>query len=683
MRSRRLRRLRRLALVAAVATLLGMVSATASAAPSISVSVASWTRSEPQGLLTYDFTINSGDLTGTDSPCRSYCKYNVSGYYFDGTTYRAVHTFAQNTDWKIYPSLTLRFAAADAAVKEVTHLRAYMWNGSNQTIDSGYVQVDTPRTHSLTLSVANWARNDATGTLTYDFTVTGRNLWVESSPCKSYCQYLVALYYPDGTNKIEVHRFGSSGGWYLYRALDLRYTRTDASVPEGTMLRAYLWDGASPARTIDTGYVEVDYPRVPSVQVTVDQWERGDDGLLDYDVSVDAFNLWARTSVCAAYCKYRVEAVAADGTVVRTLFNDPYWKYRPSIHDRFTATAVTVSVATQIRVVLTNGANATLADQAGVTDHTVWSISAEDLALLVAAKLVTSPPPDVCIPLLEYGPKTRSTVSDAYIACESAVRTGNALAIARAILRYGAGAAALVALGLTTDYPTSPGSPPPPPPNPNPDPGDPGTGTGGTGGSGNPEPNPPVDLLAQIVERIAALSPERVLRIAPENREKAARQCIKHVASARIYSAGRHPCLTFPVFFPGSDVITAAQHDYDAMFTAHSPDGGAPNPGWTLLNYRPAVEQPENHKWFNQPGYDCGADTVGPSCDEYPFYASMQGGPTATPFPSLRRIVLADNTLEGSRYGTFVNQCLARTPGKAFLVVPMPWTWAPPTGAVC
>jgi len=678
-------RFRRVAFVAAVGVVLGLLATPASAAPAMSLTVAAWSRSEPQGLLTYDFTFSTGDLTGSDSPCKSYCKYNVSGYYWDGTTYKMVQQFAQNTDWRIYTSFTGRYTGTDAAVREVTHLRAYMWNGSNQTIDSGYVQVATPRTHSLVMDVTNWSRNDTTGLLTYDVTVTGRNLWAESSPCKSYCAYLVALYYPDGTSNVEVHRLKASGGWYVYRALDLRLTATDAKIPEGTLLRAYMWDGSTPAKTIDTGYVQVDVPRTPSVLLTVDRWERRDDGKLDYDVSVDAFNLWARTSICSAYCTYRVEALAADGTVVRTLFNDSLWKYRPSIHDRFQATGVTVGVATQIRVVLRNGSNQTMGNEAPVTDFVIYSLTAETLAPLLEPYLAATAT-DICMELEGWGPHTNSSLSDAHEACLAGQASGNAMTWARILLRLGPAAVMLVVAGSAGDYPGG-GSPPPPPANP-----DPGGGTGTTGGSGDAPADPPVpaELVDVITERIVANTPNGVLHLQeePDPEDQAtkvrtiAKECVKNVIAARLYFEGRHPCQTLPMFFPGSDVITAAQHDYDAIFVTHSPDDGPANPEWLRLNYLPSAAQTGSRTWYQAATYNCGDPSLG-ACDEYPFYSSMQGGPNAVPLPSLRRIDAAHNTLEGSRYGTFTQQCLKGVSGAAFLVIPMPYTYAPPTFGVC
>lgn len=671
MRSRRLRRLRRLAFVAAVATLLGMVSAPASAAPSMSVSVASWTRSEPQGLLTYDFTISSGDLTVADSPCRSYCKYNVSGYYFDGTTYRFVHQFGQNTDWKVYPSLTLRYAAADAAVREITHLRAYMWNGSNQTIDSGYVQVDTPRTHSLTLSVANWARNDTTGTLTYDFTVTGRNLWAESSPCKSHCQYLVALYYPNGTTNVEMHRFGSSGGWYMYRALDLRYTRTDAVVPDGTLLRAYLWDGATPARTVDTGYLEVDSPRAAALELRVDKWEQ-DNSAISYDLTVDGTTLWAYGSLCRSYCRWRVEGLTSTGSVV-ALASDSLWRLYPSLHLHRVGSATSASTVQSVRVVLTNGSFQELVADVAVTGNVTYSVSvAEAVAVLEVA--TEAQLAKVCDELL-FMPGTHNegtSTSDQYNQCERLRRLRQFAKLVAFLGVVGGGALiAKVVMGSQGDENVEDTQPSPSP----------------TVPSTTPIPQSIVDAVA---DHMLARTPRTTLLLTETDVQTTAKKCIEYVSIAMSaldpsVTAGAHPCLKFAIFLPGSEVESATQHDYDAIFVAHSPDGGPAHREWLMLNYVPAatkVGQGFSRDWYNRVTVDCGVATpTAPSCDEYPYFASAQGGNT-TPLPSLRRVDKTHNELEGSRYGGFIRSCKLQT-AQPFLVIPMAWDNAPTSKAVC
>jgi hypothetical protein len=58
------------------------------------------------------------------------------------------------------------------------------------------------------------------------------------------------------------------------------------------------------------------------------------------------------------------------------------------------------------------------------------------------------------------------------------------------------------------------------------------------------------------------------------------------------------------------------------------------------------------------------------SCDEYPFWATMQGGPFAVKQPHLDLIPFLDSRDQGLRYGNFVTICHMNT-GDGFLGIPL------------
>jgi hypothetical protein len=74
--------------------------------------------------------------------------------------------------------------------------------------------------------------------------------------------------------------------------------------------------------------------------------------------------------------------------------------------------------------------------------------------------------------------------------------------------------------------------------------------------------------------------------------------------------------------------------------------------------------------------YDCGSNALPDQdvhCDEYPFYATQEGGPGA----DLMKIVAADNTKEGTLLRGFAVRCGLTTPTASnrkgeFLVLPLP-----------
>jgi len=152
------------------------------------------------------------------------------------------------------------------------------------------------------------------------------------------------------------------------------------------------------------------------------------------------------------------------------------------------------------------------------------------------------------------------------------------------------------------------------------------------------------------------------------------------IAAACLWNASRitdglEACRSLPIFITGADVAEATEHDIEAIVG---------NPQWVKLNYEygRGKEAYQNRNWYIGQGA-CRADPdEGQQCDEYPFWASEQGGPAAFPTPSLRYIDARDNGLQGLRYGSFVTSCrlVSGDPpvsgnargGSTFLVIPVP-----------
>ena len=142
-----------------------------------------------------------------------------------------------------------------------------------------------------------------------------------------------------------------------------------------------------------------------------------------------------------------------------------------------------------------------------------------------------------------------------------------------------------------------------------------------------------------------------------------------------IANDGLDVCRTLPIFVTGSDVAEATDHDVEAI---------ADNPSWFKLNYEASGAKTGQHSWVNSKA-PCNSRTPsGQQCDEYPFWASEQGGPYARPTTAhLRYIDEDDNQLQGSRYSTFIRYCglttgtrpegeANATGGTTFLVVALP-----------
>ena len=152
--------------------------------------------------------------------------------------------------------------------------------------------------------------------------------------------------------------------------------------------------------------------------------------------------------------------------------------------------------------------------------------------------------------------------------------------------------------------------------------------------------------------------------------------------ASRMSNDGLDVCKTLPIFVTGSDVAEASDHDVEAI---------ASNPAWFKLNYEASGAKNGSHGWVNSVRPCDGRTPSGQQCDEYPFWASEQGGPyTSGPTPHLRYIDASDNTDQGGLYGNFITGCgltsgtrpvgnANATGGSTFLVVALPSAMGIPT----
>jgi hypothetical protein len=123
--------------------------------------------------------------------------------------------------------------------------------------------------------------------------------------------------------------------------------------------------------------------------------------------------------------------------------------------------------------------------------------------------------------------------------------------------------------------------------------------------------------------------------------------------------------------------------------TIHDLKAVATNPGWVNLNYESAADKEvkvPNRKWFQGIGGCAEEAALGQQCDEYPFYATQQGGPGQTPPTSLEFIDGTDNRNQGGLYGAFVTSCKMAERGStnyAFLAISIPASLEIPTTRLC
>jgi hypothetical protein len=287
-------------------------------------------------------------------------------------------------------------------------------------------------------------------------------------------------------------------------------------------------------------------------------------------------------------------------------------------------------------------------------DSGAWTLTADgprqdvvddvDLAHL-AALFPTSEA--VCNALTEYPGshfmEPPSSLSDQYRICVIATNAGKSkLEVLRDVATGVGGAAALGALWYLQREGVRP----------SPAPGTPSTPEEAR--APRPVPLPLVPQVNRLADTLVQQNP-----ISQPIADELAWQC-QWLTAPLALNANRE-CAGQPVFVSGADVPTATEHDLRAL--AHWP-------AWVGLNYRPAAETPGARAWYlSQP--ECASLASGEGCDEYPFWASMQGGPFAVKRPHLEPIDADDNTNQGGLYGNFVTICHMNT-GDAFLGVPLP-----------
>jgi hypothetical protein len=183
-----------------------------------------------------------------------------------------------------------------------------------------------------------------------------------------------------------------------------------------------------------------------------------------------------------------------------------------------------------------------------------------------------------------------------------------------------------------------------------------------------PEAWPLERVTAEIEAKNKAVSEERT----KEQIEDVARRCLWYMS---IVPKDGNLCSSLPIFVSGSDVAAATLHDLKAL---------AVEPGFVRQNYESAEAKKEkvsNRKWYEGVGACAAERPVGDQCDEFPLWATQQGGPPSPP-TSLEYINAVDNEAQGSLYGNFVTICKMAERSEtnyAFLWVPVPPSLGVPT----
>jgi len=299
------------------------------------------------------------------------------------------------------------------------------------------------------------------------------------------------------------------------------------------------------------------------------------------------------------------------------------------------------------------------------TSGTTGVEETEDGLDLLRIGLLFGSTTDVCNALVTYpyGTHTRSSVNDQWYACETAVAARATMSeVLRAVSLAGTGVLSWLLYehlaptlnpafeAPSFEHPVT-----------------------------FPQPWPVDDLANQYMLQT------RGKIVTQDDATVAAGACLWWAARASISSSS---CRTMPIFFTGADVNKATTHDAQQIFL---------HPEWVRLNYEYGTGKTavQNRNWYRTQSPCNGTPPdIGDQCDEYPFWASEQGGPLASPLtPHLQWVNGIDNVRQGQKYSGFISKCQLTSGtsyananasgGTAFLVIPLMPALHIPTFPVC
>lgn len=507
---------------------------------------------------------------------------------------------------------------------------------------------------SVGLQVESWGVDWDTGVVTYNVTATGtRCPDICSVHLRGWAGNSGAPFYPIGLGSKTVNP-----GLTEYT---VSFTRTPAVLREITEISAFLRSSSgsivaeSAAVTVAPGNPQ------PAAWLSLNRWKRDPSlGRVEYDFDIHGVGLAGVGEVCEAYCRWQVSGIKDNGQVV-TLASTGWTSNKWFLAGNFANPSRALPEFAKLRFIVESqtGMPAPLMSDYPLpdpADDPTQEIEDGYSMVYYAAIFGTVTPTAFCEAVAQVAPldgPDPDSLPDAFQACETARIAGLPLQeIIRRVLPVAVGGVAtLDAARRVLDLD-----------DPNDDPAQP------------PTPTPNDKPIADVIRGIS-----RANNLSDESAQVIAAQCRRLVAAAMPlpgYSSTRHPCTELPAFIPGSDVLEAAQHKLDAI--AGNPAAGlVGNPSWVYLNH---VGRDTRHQqglsltWYAQYPPCAGQSVPSYQCDEFPYYSSKQSGPGA----SLRWVIAAHNTYEGSRLGNFVTSC-----GLGFqdpyLVIPLPFESGPPT----
>lgn len=390
-----------------------------------------------------------------------------------------------------------------------------------------------------------------------------------------------------------------------------------------------------------------------------------------YKFRVSMLGAGDERSGCAKRCSWRIWF--KEGDYRSQLHNKPRepWLHSPDVDGRprsgwsstttVEGTAVAPKNTAELLMEVTWGSYEKSSQTVAVGSRIVGARQVSAYTAPLSRALSARSTMDFCFPLNRFGPRDTSfpSTSRAFQACVAALNNGETLTTVGTTVIALTGAWALDAwltdLSSTAPEPEAPFDPRAP---------------GGTPIIANPGTMEP--LPDRTIDDLTSLYIFRQPSLSLDSASQAVTQCITMMSRAA--TVADDACRERSVHIVGSDVPEAAAHRKRAIALR--------NPSWVQLRYIPRAERKLtlSESWYTgiQPCVD--HQGTGNSCDEFPNFSTDQSGPIAG--ASLALIKSDDNSLEGTRFGTFLGTCRVQRL-ETFLVVPLTGPTAPTSMPVC
>lgn len=686
----------------------------AASSSDLALTVQSWVRDPGSGAVQY--SVQATGTVGTDTgPCddsyncaleiRMY-KQSSSGAYLDKGLLASESWSTWAGQSNVPYALNATYASTGAGIKpgEVTHLRLQVrptgdyYNSvanARTTWQTPMIQVESPVTadRAVTLTVNQWSRDASTGVVQYSLGATGP-VGLDNGPCHGGydCALEITMYKVSATGAVTNKGTLVTESWSNWGGqnnvpyvLNRTYTSPTAGIRPGEVTHLQLtlrptgdyYNSVANARTTwqaDKVRVE-EIPGGRSLVLYPTRWLREPNGQTKYTLTASG-TVGLDVGPChAGYdCRLEIRAVGpnSSGAIVdRGLVAQQSWSnwggqdnvpYRLNTTYTSEGTYLGTAEITGLRLSVypagdyyNSVANARQAWHAtelpiGVRVQDGVNIDAAATAFAAAAVMRHDP----CIESFPVAPNTDATSSlnDLQQYCETLRAQGIAWGTIANMIAASFGAHWLLVSQATDDDPQAPALDPRPP----------------TPGAPLSPRLPRVEATTEEVLTALMMQRQRITGwefTDPANARAAARQvvltCLRMSVLSLASNISPTECGRKAIFAPGHDVLEPAQHDWDAIRV---------QPSWGELTFATTAEKEGDgyvRGWYNRVAHatDCpdprpvvnGAAT---DCDEYPFFASEEGGSESfdtKPQPSLRIVNAVQNQLEGRLWRNFAYAC--------------------------